>query len=208
MIFRSRTWPWVISIALHVAALTLLGVWAFDYYENKDAARHGGSGGGASVSHEPTPEEAVDALRYQRRRVSTLPADEKLGELKKRLDELDAIRFRNVRGAAGLVENVAGVKQDRWYRPNPDAKGTFDSKSATLFDVTRRVRDDKTVYVYTLVDAAGRTREAAVPADQMTPDDLRAYEVFEIARRNPKLRYLVESALRIGENMTREGSRE
>jgi hypothetical protein len=204
MLFRSKTWPWVISILLHAAALAMIGLWAYDYYEGGKVSRR--SGGGATASLEPTTRKALEAMNYQEQRVSTMPAEEKLEELKKHLDDLDAMYFRNVRGAADFVETVKGVKHDRWYRPNPAAKGKFESKTATLFDITRREKDGETVYVYTLVDADGRTTTAEISARQMKPDDLRAVKVFEMARRNPKLRYLLETALRMGENMVREGS--
>lgn len=210
MRIRGKSRPWVISIALHVTVLAAIGVWAYDKYENKDDSRRISSRnpGAESQTKESTKATAQKSMAYQQRRVLEMSGDEKRKELQKRLEDLDEIYFRDVKGAAGLVESLKGVKQDRRYEPNPAAKGKFESKSATLYDITRKVENGKTVYVHTLVDAEGRTARAEIPAEQMSADDLRAFEVFEIARRNPKLRFLVDAALRIGENMVREGSGE
>ncbi|MBN1555880.1 MAG: hypothetical protein JXA11_14145 [Phycisphaerae bacterium] len=203
MIFHKKTWPWVVSILLHVALLAGIGLWALDRYEKEGDAAKGGGGSGSAVQ-EPTAADVKRDMEYHNQRVAKLSGEEKLRELQERLDDLDAVSFRNVKGAAGFVESVAGVKRDRWYRPNPSATGTFQSDSATLYDITQRVKDGKTIYEYTLVDAEGRTVKADIPARQMTPDQLRAFTVFEISRRNPKLRYLIDTALKIGENMVRE----
>jgi hypothetical protein len=204
---RGRSWPWVISIFLHLAVLAAIGLWAFDYYEHREASRRG-VGGGAPAKEESTEEKAQKEFASQEKRIAGLTGDEKLEELKNRLDELDAVRFKNVRGATEFADTIKGVKHDRFYRPNPEAKGKFDSKSATLFDIKKRVKDGKAVYVHTLVDAEGRTVEADIPAGQMSAEEMRAFTVFEMSRHNPKLRFLVESALRIGENMIRTDSGE
>jgi hypothetical protein len=206
--FRSKSWPWVISIALHVVVLAAIGVWAYRYYEGgKESQKRGGAGEAAEARHS-TEAMADRNIDLQDKLAASKPADEKLEELKERLDALDEIYIRDVRAAADFVEARKGVKQDRWYKPNPEVKGKFESSSATLYDVTRRVKNGKTVYVHTLVDAEGRSAKAEIPEEQMSVDQMRAFQVFEIARRNPKLRYLVDTALRIGENMVREGSRE
>ena len=209
MSLRGKTWPWVISVVLHAVVLTLIGLWAFDYYENR-AAPGGAAAAGAATANtpEPTAMDANAAWQHQRRRIADMSGREKVDELKSRLGDLDAIPFASVRGAAEFVEGIQGVKQDRWYRPNPKAKGKFEPASATLYDIARREKNGRTVYLYTLVDAEGRTTTAEIPDSRIRRNDLWAFEVFEMSRRNPKLRHLVDTALRIGETMLREDSRE
>jgi hypothetical protein len=118
------------------------------------------------------------------------------------------VRFSSVRKIVPIIERLRGVDRGRKYEPDPTAGGKFDPNTATLYDIRRTTRGGRTVYVQTLVDAQGRTLTAETPAGQMSEADLRAYRVFLMAQRNPKLRFLLDSAIRIGETMIQKQAKE
>ena len=95
---------------------------------------------------------------------------------------------------AQAVESALGVSQpDRAMEPRDDAEGPFDPESASLYDILKREENGQTTYERVFVDASGRTLRERVEAEHMTPADLRAVTVFQMARDNPNLRFLVDA---------------
>lgn len=152
----------------------------------------------ATRPDEPTIEDAADLLAAEQERVAALSDAEKLDELDERADALERMSPAKVDSLAGIVERAAGADRSRAYRPDPDATGPFDHDSAVTYDIRTLERDGETVYEYTFVDKEGRTLVGELPASAVPDSERTSARVFEMARRRPTLRRLIDAALAIG----------
>jgi hypothetical protein len=180
---RTRTWRIVGSACLYVTLVVLL---------MNSAMRQGlilfGTGTAMSAGGvRPTDDDGVPlpALNYPERALAA------------KIPELNKISPLSIQRAAGVFESLKGVDQSRQYAPKPGVAGTFDHNSTALYDIAKATRGPKTVYQFTVVDRDGRSMVLDVDESAMTPDDLAAFRVYEMARSNPRLRILVDSANRI-----------
>ena len=202
----------LISLAIHLVVLCALFFWYLGQTPDEgpsggptqDRERPAAAAAGAD-DKTPDPEKL---LERENRRVAKMSDAEKM----RRLDDLSDGKLRGVRKSSlkeitARLERAKGVDRSRWYTPNPDATGRYDADTTVLYDIARRTRDGKEIYVYTFVDAAGRTLKTERPAARMTPSDLRSFRVFEMARKSPGMRRLVNSTIRIVETMIEQPQR-
>lgn len=136
-------------------------------------------------------------LATQAAEADSLSDQERLARIQSQTAWLDGRDPARVGRMAEQVSRfVAGGRSiQRAMAPHADAEGAFDPESATVYDIVeRRESDGRTVYDWTLVDAAGRTLVAVYEADQMTAQDRAAARVFAMAREHPNLRTLVDAA--------------
>ena len=199
----------LISLVIHLVVLCALFFWYLGRTPDaepgqgptQDRQRPAPTAAGAD-DETPDPEKLFER---ENRRVAKMSDAEKM----RRLDDLSDGKLRGVRKSSlkeitSRLERAKGVDRSRWYTPNPDATGRYDANTTVLYDIARRTRDGKEIYVYTFVDAAGRTLKTDRPAARMTASDLRSFRVFEMARKSPGMRRLLESAIRIGETMIQQ----
>jgi len=186
------------SIALHAAVIVtaLLYVARTEPLAPRSAP---GERPGASGDPQPPPDDFKRFWRQAEARAAALTPSQQISQLEKKLPQLGKVRPGSAETIAGLVEKAHRVDGGRAYAPRPGATGRFNADSAVLYDITKGVRDGRAVYEYTLVDSGGRTISTEIAEDKMSPEDLRSFRVFEMARRNSALRRLVDAAIRIAD---------
>jgi len=201
---RPKAWTLglVASIGLHgaliVAALLYVARSEPLARPATSGAAHSGTGRRAD-DRRPPPADFERFWRQAEARAAMLSPEQRISQLEKKLPELHNVRPGSAEAVASLVEKAHRVDRDRAYAPRPGATGRFDADTAVLYDITRSVKDGRAVYEYTFVDSAGRTISTEIPEDKMSPEDLRSFRVFEMTRRSPALRRLVDAAIRIAD---------
>jgi len=121
------------------------------------------------------------------------------------LRKLDKISARSVNGAAAFIESKLGLNGNRKYAPDPKATGRFDVNSAVVYDIRKKqAPDGGAAYVYVFVDKDGRTVESEVPEKSLSANDRLAAGILGWARKDPKLRRLVDTVIKISEKQTRD----
>jgi len=208
--------PWLAGLAASLVIHGLVGVltvWQFAGQgvplADPVSARSGASRAGGVAppvwprrSGEPAEAQAptiAEIIERQERVAAELPAERRLAELRRRLAGLRQIPPDRVDRIARLVERIKQVRSDRAYAPRPGRADPlqFDTESACLYDIARRRDGQRNVLVFTLVDKDGRSLSYTVEEREASAGDLLAWQVFELARDNPRLRRLVDSARRI-----------
>jgi hypothetical protein len=208
---RSRWYALAGAAMVHVLLFAALAWWAYGTGGFDRPERGLGGAGGSSAEADDAaavgPREADDPAEVQRlidaqtARISRMSPDEQLAELRGRADYVERLPQANVQAAARVVEAViAGPAPDRQMAPVAGASGEFDPDTASLYDIVkRRDAQGRVVYDQILVDSAGRTLTHTIPESQMSPQDLRTFSIFEMARQNPNLRALVDTVRRVAE---------
>ena len=197
---KPRTWGLIISAATHtvVVAVALIYVVA----SNDGPIEQTGSLGGAVAGSEQLAADRPDVgriLAAQDRQTAAMSDAAKMDKLAGKVKSLEKVPMKNVDTIAAAVERHRGVDTHRLYRPDPSATGRFEPASACLYDVKKKLTGAGVVYRYTMVDRAGRTLKYDVAARDMTPNDLMTARLFEMTSNNPKLRRLLEAAIKIGD---------
>lgn len=202
-------WNFSISLLIHLTIIAALASVTIRIYEKHNAgANSASSGGGQSAAHPAAPAPKIDpqtvsrALEKEDARVAAISDEEKMAELRKKSVALADMDSHAVDAVASTVESVKGADKSRAYSPQENVTGKFDSATATLYDISREKRDDQPVFVYTLVDAQGRSMKAVRKMEEMSADDMRAYQLFEMGRNNQNMARLLKSAIMIGQQHT------
>ncbi|OQB86892.1 MAG: hypothetical protein BWX88_00757 [Planctomycetes bacterium ADurb.Bin126] len=203
MAVRPGTWGLLGSLSLHgmLAVLAInLGIQEGMVRMGRPSPRMAGGGwGGASVDGERQAfpyDRPIDApmpdvgglMRSADAATNRLNRQQKSDALRNKAGLLKQFPAAHVDQAAGVVEYFYGVDESRH-----DIRRSFDSRGDT-------------VYIFTFVDKDGRTLTGEVPKSQMTSDDLMAYRIHELARKNEGLRRLIQAATKIHE--ARNGDKE
>lgn len=219
---KKTLWAFLGSALVHVLAVVLILVLASTGYfiwpgQEEDAPQptHAGVSGAESGGTDGTARDGAggtaaddqsrvdDMLAQQTARVEQMSPEMQMQALEASAGDLQRVSDRSLRNVAGLAERVSGVgdaQRERAYAPREGVEGTFQADSAALHDIVRKTDDDgRTVYQWTLVDAAGRSMTHDVPESQMSESDMRAFRVYEMSRQNPQLRDLVDAVTRIAE---------
>ncbi len=216
---KLRGWyfSWGGSLAFHAILLIAIAFWvldADDYFLSDDSRFEGSqvssledtpagqASDGQRIDDEekqPSAEAVEKHLGGGEKWAESLSPPAKMRELKKRIPKLDKIAAETVDKLASLAETFYGVDKQRAYAAQADVPGRFDTNTAVLCDITRQTHKGRTVYVHTLVDSKGRSLQARRLGSEMTRGDLRTYRIFKYSRSNPKLRRLIDAAIRIGE---------
>ncbi len=213
MAVRPRTWGLLGSLSLHgmLAVLAInLGIQEGMVRMGRPSPRMAGGGwGGASVDGERQAfpyDRPIDApmpdvgglMRSADAATNRLNRQQKSDALRNKAGLLKQFPAAHVDQAAGVVEYFYGVDESRQWAPKAGATGRFDADSSIIHDI-RRSFDSRgdTVYIFTFVDKDGRTLTGEVPESQMTSDDLMAYRIHEMARKNEGLRRLIQAATKI-----------
>ncbi|MAE65947.1 MAG: hypothetical protein CMJ18_16875 [Phycisphaeraceae bacterium] len=209
--FRRRIWvlALLLSVLAHagLVAFLMLGDVGEDVRDaDGTSPRTGGSGqaeereasNGDPV--EVRPHEIVTLVGREQKRVDELSREEQEEDLSSKIERLGAIATQEVDRVATMVEGVLGVADRTLASPNPDAKGTFDSDSATIHDIRRVETDDGPIYRWTFVDAEGRTIESLRRESEMMSEDLLLCRTFDMARSNPGLRRVLDVVLKVAED--------
>jgi hypothetical protein len=147
------------------------------------------------------PIDVAEHIDAQDRRVGERSPQAKEAELERRVKDLQAVRPESLQGIQNLIESATGADQDeRAYAPVPGAEGAFDPHSALLYDMVKKEDgpEGSVVYVWIMVDKAGRTLEQEVPQSQMSPQDMTAFRIFEMSRGQPMMRRLLDTVRKIG----------
>ncbi len=133
---------------------------------------------------------------------------QRLAELQGKLDQLAKIESSEVTAILDMLSRVPGTPgtpgatsaPNRAFEPVASAEGDFDPDTASLYDIVRRKDDDgKLVFVFTYVDAGGRTLQHEQTPEEMSRDDMIAWQIFEMSRKNQNLRLLVDSVRRMAD---------
>jgi hypothetical protein len=191
-----------VAIVVHVVLLIAISFWVLKINRTDDVACSAAAGGtGKNPQTQPiSVKETRQAIDAKMKDVADKSPGEQEEELNERLKDLAVMPKKNADEAATFVENVKGVDRSRAYEPRPGVKGRFDADSTVLYDIVKRTKKNgETVYVHIMVDRDGRSLEAEIPEKQMTSADLRSFRMFEMARRNPKLRRMIRAAIRISD---------
>ena len=212
---KPKAWLWglVGSVLLHlliVASVTFYFFWSPSVVFTDGAPAAGASGGGQSGADprgradagsgrsEPDVQALMD---QQQKELAAMSHEERMAELRK----LDRIPERSVKDAAAFIEGKLGLNGNRKYAPDPKATGRFDVNSAVVYDIRKKqAPDGRATYVYVFVDRDGRTVESEVPDKSLSANDRLAAGIMGWARKDPKLRRLVDTVIKIGEKRTRE----
>ncbi len=219
----SLLWAVLGSATFHVVVIVALLVTASGWLASRerspkdDPSALGGAGATAGQSDPddgPSPIDvpAVDLadrdpaalarlLRDQAAEADRMTDAERLDKLQAQTDWLASRDPGNLQKAAQRVTSFVGAATGRKLAPDPHATGDFDGESAALYDIANRTESDgRVVYDWTLVDRAGRSFVTTYDAADMTQQDLVAARVFDMARDNPSLRTLVDTARAIVES--------
>lgn len=143
--------------------------------------------------------DVLQMIERERRRIERLSTTEQEAELSRRLQDVNRMTREVVVGAAAAVAKAAGIDDSRAYAPRKGVEGPFEVESSVLYDITMRVEEDgQTVYVWTMVDRAGRSITSELPPEMMTPADMIAFRLFEMGRQNPNMGPLLDAARKMG----------
>ncbi len=152
----------------------------------------------------------VTEMEMQRQTTAALRAEalrqaehtHQLAELHGKLDALAKIESSDVVAIIDLVARAGGTSgsSGRAFEPRPGIGGDFDPNTASLHDIVKS-KDDRgnLIFITTYVDAKGRTLESQRSPEEMSRDDMVAWQVFELARKNQNLRLLVDSVRQMAE---------
>lgn len=185
---------------IHAVIIVVLATVVVRIYEKHRGPKNASA---AKQAQAPAAKPHVDestvkkTLDKEDARVAEMSDADKMAELRKKSASLESVNPAAVDAVASTVETVRGADKSRAYEPQKNVSGKFDAETATIYDIVREDRKDQPVFVYTLVDAEGRSMKAERKMDEMTPDDMRAYQVFEMGRNNKNMARLLKSAIMI-----------
>lgn len=216
-----RSWLWALlgSATFHVLLLVGMLIAASGWLAQRErAARRDsavsptGAASSSAPTDPPAPEQGTQAnltdadpqamagwLAAQAAEADAMDTSERLRRLEAQTQWLAERSADSVARVADKVTSLVGAAPSRAMAPREelrDAPGSeFVADTATLYDMVRRTEaDGRTVYDWVLVDAQGRSLVVTYEASAMTPQDLAAARVFDLARQNPNLRTLVDAA--------------
>lgn len=202
----SKGWAAGLVISLAAHAMVVAGLWLYFALSpspgqaTSDAGQAVRGGAAAADGPERTPDSLPDVramMAEQRRRADSMSPQEKMAELDRKRRELEKIPPESVNAITSLIERTLRVDGNRQYAPKEGAGGRFDADSAVLYDIRKKVRDGRTVYVHVLVDKDGHKIEAEVPESEMTADGRRAAAIMRWAGQSPRLRRLVDTVIKL-----------
>lgn len=195
---KPRTLGLIISAATHMVVVAVALIYVVTSNDGPAVKRTGQAGGAAAGMEQPAPDVAR-ILAEQDQQTAAMSDAAKMDKLAGKVKSLEKVPMKNVDAIAAAVERHRGVDTHRLYRPDSSATGRFEPASACLYDIKKTLAGAGVVYRYTMVDRAGRTLKYEVAARDMTPNDLMTAKLFEMTSNNPKLRRLLEAAIKIGD---------
>jgi hypothetical protein len=209
---KTLRWNFFLSLLIHLIIIAGLASVTVHVYKNHSATNAAVAGGGGQAdAQQPAPkidQQAVTKnLEKEDARVAAMSDEDKMAELQKKAGQLSNMDSRAVDAVAATVETVKGADKSRAYEPQKNATGKFDPNTATLYDITKENRNDDSIFVYTLVDAEGRTMTAERKLEEMSADDMRAYQLFNMSRNNKNMARLLKSAIMIGQSQTTDSAK-
>ena len=149
------------------------------------------------------PPYAGQVLADNRRIAAAMTPAQKRQAIEQQLPALSRIKTSDVKEIARLVEAAETATTGspaRATEPRPGVGGEFDSDSASLFDIKRKPMTKAgapVLFEWVLIDKAGRTLKYDQRESEMTDDDRNLARICEMARQNPNLGVLFDSARRI-----------
>lgn len=149
--------------------------------------------GGDDRQTQVPPARARAMLETAADRARAMDGARQMAQLVSESEQLARIPPERMVAMSGFMEAAMGLADVELTEPDAEAAGAFDATSATLYDIDRRGDEaGSTSYRFTLVDGAGRTLVNTVPAEAMSQESLRLYETFELGRKNPGMRVLID----------------
>jgi len=182
------------------------------------------------------PDDVAAMIRDQLSHDASIPEAHRVEALAIRAESLKSIDAESVESLASITANAAGASSSdsRAWAPDPrfgdpidtrqleraddpetlrqfgEAMRRIDTDSVVLHDVRPATDPDtgRTVYEHVYVDKAGRSFLTAIPAGEMTPQQMRLTRVYEMSRENEKLRPLIDAVMRIAASQSPDQSQD
>ncbi|HNX26766.1 MAG TPA: hypothetical protein PKK48_05095 [Phycisphaerae bacterium] len=197
-----------ISLLIHVILIAVLATVAVHIYEKHRGSADNGQLQAIAARPDINIDTVKTSLQKEEARVAELSDEDKMSELRKKSAVLQNMNPQAVDAVAAAAETLGRANKSRAYEPVKNVAGNFDTDTAAIYDISRENRDEQPVFIYTLVDAKGRTMKAERRMDEMSADDMRAYHIFEMSRGNKNMARLLRSAIMIGQPQADDATRQ